>query len=102
MTRATVRAEVVYARADRQWVIPVTVTAPATVEAAIVASGVLAQCPEIARAPLAVGIYGRRARLTDAVHDGDRVEIYRPLQVDPKEARRHRAARKGVRKNSAR
>ena len=97
MTHATVHVEVVYARADRQWVIPVSVAVPATVEAAIVASGVLAQCPEIARAPLAIGIYGARVRLTDAVHDGDRVEIYRPLQVDPKEARRRRAAGKEVR-----
>lgn len=94
MTNATVQVEVVYARADRQWVIPVTLAAPATVEAAVLASGLLAQFPEIARAPLTVGVYGQRLRLTDAVHAGDRVEIYRPLQADPKEARRRRAARK--------
>ena len=35
------------------------------------------------------------ARLQDAVHNGDRVEIYRPLVADPKEARRARATRRG-------
>jgi putative ubiquitin-RnfH superfamily antitoxin RatB of RatAB toxin-antitoxin module len=40
-----------------------------------------------------VGIFGVIASLQDAVHDGDRVEIYRPLVADPKEARRVRAVR---------
>jgi putative ubiquitin-RnfH superfamily antitoxin RatB of RatAB toxin-antitoxin module len=42
-----------------------------------------------------VGIFGETARLQDAVHNGDRVEIYRPLVADPKEARRARATRRG-------
>lgn len=42
------------------------------------------------------GIWGRTRSLDEALHDGDRVELYRPLQVDPKEARRLRAARQGV------
>ena len=37
-----------------------------------------------------VGIYGRRVDPTDRLRDGDRVEIYRPLAMDPKEARRRR------------
>ena len=40
----------------------------------------------------AVGIWGRRAQMQEAVRDGDRVELYRPLQGDPKETRRRRAA----------
>ncbi|WP_181945913.1 RnfH family protein, partial [Klebsiella pneumoniae] len=36
-------------------------------------------------------IYSRPAKLSDIVHDGDRVEIYRPLIADPKELRRQRA-----------
>jgi putative ubiquitin-RnfH superfamily antitoxin RatB of RatAB toxin-antitoxin module len=39
------------------------------------------------------GIHGKRASLDQPLAEGDRVEIYRPLAVDPKEARRRRAAR---------
>ena len=40
-----------------------------------------------------VGIFGRVVQLDAPLADGDRVEIYRPLMLDPKEARRRRAAR---------
>lgn len=39
---------------------------------------------------LGVGVWGRPRRLDEALHDGDRVEVWRALQVDPKEARRLR------------
>jgi putative ubiquitin-RnfH superfamily antitoxin RatB of RatAB toxin-antitoxin module len=43
-------------------------------------------------------VWGRWATLDSVLRDGDRVEIYRPLQADPKEVRRRRAAKKrGVR-----
>jgi len=45
----------------------------------------------------AVGIWGRAASLTQRLRDGDRVEVYRPLRVDPKVARRERFARQGAR-----
>jgi hypothetical protein len=41
-----------------------------------------------------VGVFGQSCRLDDPVHDGDQIEIYRPLTIDPKEARRQRAALK--------
>ncbi len=47
--------------------------------------------------PVAVGIWGRAATLTQLLRDGDRVEVYRPLRVDPKVARRERFARQGTR-----
>jgi putative ubiquitin-RnfH superfamily antitoxin RatB of RatAB toxin-antitoxin module len=40
-----------------------------------------------------VGIFGQRVALDHRLSPGDRVEIYRPLEVDPKEARRRRAIR---------
>lgn len=89
-----VRVQVAYARAERQVILTVEVPAAATIEAAIRASGMLARFPEIDLTRQTVGVYGARASLHDAVHAGDRIEIYRPLQVDPKEARRRRAARK--------
>ena len=89
-----VHAQVVYAHADRQVVLTVAVPVGATIEQAIRASGILARCPDIDLASNAVVIFGARATLHDAVRAGDRIEIYRPLRVDPKEARRRRAARK--------
>jgi len=60
------------------------------VRAAIERSGLLAR-----RAPVdlsaGVGVYGKPCALDDPVRDGDRVEIYRPLRADPKQARRRRA-----------
>lgn len=47
--------------------------------------------------PISVGIWGKAAVLTQALRDGDRVEVYRPLRVDPKVARRERFARQGTR-----
>ncbi len=44
---------------------------------------------------LALGVWGRVAALDDAVRDGDRVEVYRALRVDPKEARRQRYRAQG-------
>lgn len=44
-----------------------------------------------------VGIWGKRVRPEQLLADGDRVECYRPLSVDPKVARRERFARQGVR-----
>ncbi|MEP6738886.1 MAG: RnfH family protein [Caldimonas sp.] len=58
---------------------------------AIRASGLLERYPEIDISTLAVGIWGRPCRLDTPVHSGDRVEIYRPLAMSPKEARRLRA-----------
>jgi putative ubiquitin-RnfH superfamily antitoxin RatB of RatAB toxin-antitoxin module len=88
------RVEVAYATPVRQEVIEVSVRPGATLEQVIRASGLLARFPEIDLTRQRVGIFGEIARLQDAVHDGDRVEIYRPLLADPKEVRRQRAAKK--------
>ena len=45
----------------------------------------------------AVGIWGKAVPLTQLLRDGDRVEVYRPLRVDPKVARRERFVRQGAR-----
>jgi hypothetical protein len=64
--------------------------ADATVLDALEAGGLLARDSELELEGLAVGVWGRLRPLDAALRDGDRVEIYRPLQVDPKEARRLR------------
>lgn len=87
-----VRVSVVYLRPDLEFERTMSLQAPATVAAAIEASGVRAQAAELAGAELEVGVFGQRRTLADPLHDGDRVEIYRPLTIEPKEARRIRVA----------
>jgi putative ubiquitin-RnfH superfamily antitoxin RatB of RatAB toxin-antitoxin module len=81
-----------------------TVPAGSTVEA-VVDAGVqqLTQVPDAALSPsqlaqlkfLTPGIWGRKADWHDLVNEGDRLELYRPLKVDPKVARRQRFKRQG-------
>ena len=61
---------------------------------AVRASGLLQRHPEIDLGRHRIGIYGRVVAKQAPLADGDRVEVYRPLLVDPKEARRRRALRK--------
>jgi putative ubiquitin-RnfH superfamily antitoxin RatB of RatAB toxin-antitoxin module len=61
-----------------------------TLGQALQASGLLARHPEIAAQALETGIWGRRQPLQAVLRERDRVEVYRPLKVDPKEARRLR------------
>jgi len=63
-----------------------------TLKTAIEASGVLQAVPEIDMERCRVGIYGKLKTLDTVLRERDRVEIYRPLIADPKEARRRRAA----------
>ncbi len=86
-----IRVEVAYALPEKQYLQRVTLSEGATVEEAINASGLLELRSDIDLAKNKVGIFSRPAKLADAVQDGDRVEIYRPLIADPKELRRKRA-----------
>lgn len=67
----------------------------ACVADALRASGVLAECGENPL-PAMLGVWGRKARPEQLLQPGDRVEIYRPLTVDPMEARRSRFKRQGA------
>ncbi|HDG1709450.1 TPA: RnfH family protein [Kluyvera ascorbata] len=89
-----IAVEVAYALPQKQYLQRVTLDEGATVEQAIQASGLLTLRDDIDLAKNKVGIYSRPAKLDDVVHDGDRVEIYRPLIADPKELRRQRAQQK--------
>ena len=61
----------------------------------VLASGWPGCCP--GQEPADVGVWGRRCPLRQAVREGDRVEVYRPLVVDPKVARRERFRKQGAR-----
>ncbi len=88
------RVEVAYATPSRQEVVEVMIRPGSTIEQVIRESGLLERFPGIDLARSRVGIFGEIASLRDPVRDGDRVEIYRPLLADPKEARRRRARRR--------
>ena len=88
----TIQIEVAYAEPDRQFLRRVAVSNDATVADAIVASGLEVEFGIDASA-LATGIWSHPAARDALLADGDRVELYRPLKADPKEARRRRAAR---------
>lgn len=68
-----------------------------TVKQAIDASGWLTRFPELAASGVRWGIWGRSVELDTGLRNGDRMEAYRPLRVDPKVARRERFTGQGAR-----
>jgi putative ubiquitin-RnfH superfamily antitoxin RatB of RatAB toxin-antitoxin module len=93
---------VVYLRPGLSFERALVLPGPATVGDAIQASGVCAEVPELGTARFNVGVFSRLCAQGDPLRDGDRVEIYRPLTVDPKEARRVRAEVRRRRKAAGR
>ena len=87
------RIEVAYARPDRQWLLALEVAEGATAAAALLASGLLAECPELQIGEPVLGVWSRKVSADAVLEPGDRLEVYRPLQADPKTARRQRAVR---------
>ena len=91
MTDQQISLEVAYATPEKQALLEVVVEKGTTVEQAILASGIVKRFPDINLEILKVGIWNRTCKLADLPKKGDRIEIYRPLIADPKEARRRRA-----------
>ena len=89
------RVEVVYALADVQDIVVVDLPQGAVARDAVSESGILAR-HGLAAAQLQLGIFGKKIAHESLLHEGDRVEILRPLAIDPKEARRRRARRTRV------
>jgi uncharacterized protein len=85
------RIRVVYALPDRQESVEVALEPGMDVQTAVLRSGLLSRFPQPASASLVCAIYGQPAALTREVQEGDRIEILRPLFIDPKEARRQAA-----------
>ncbi|MEE9573001.1 MAG: RnfH family protein [Candidatus Neomarinimicrobiota bacterium] len=80
-----------YAISRQQELISLNLSQPTSVLSAIQQSGILEKYVEIDLERDGVGIYGQIVKLDKIVQDKDRIEIYRPLQVDPMKARRIRA-----------
>lgn len=83
--------EVAYALPERQRVVELPLRDGMTALDAVQAAGLEREFPELAGRNLELGIYGRRVESTQVLRNGDRVEIYRPLKFDPREARRKAA-----------
>jgi putative ubiquitin-RnfH superfamily antitoxin RatB of RatAB toxin-antitoxin module len=91
MPEPDARVEVVYALPDRQRVVQLPLRAGMTALDAVRAAGLEQEFPELAGRALMLGIYGRRVEANRPLREGDRVEVYRPLTSDPREARRKAA-----------
>ena len=91
MSAAEPVIEVAYARPERQRVVELPWRPDMTAEGAVSESGLVDEFPELAGRSLLLGIFGRRVPASQPLRAGDRVEIYRPLKFDPREARRQAA-----------
>lgn len=82
------RIEIVFALPERQCLRAFTVPLDTTVGAAISESGLPEEFPGFDFGRATVGVWGSETERGRVLRDGDRVEIYRPLELDPREARR--------------
>lgn len=92
-----IRVEVAFARPDKQEIIALNVEEGTVAVDAVKRSGIVSVFPEIDPDTANMGIFGKALKNPAAheLRDGDRVEIYRPLKIDPKQARLNRARKKG-------
>ena len=89
----SIEVEVAYALPEKQAIIKVQVAEGTTALEAAQQSGITERFEGIALDNAKLGIFGKVASPKQVLQAGDRVEIYRPLQADPKEVRKERAAR---------
>ena len=102
MSDSLIRVEIVFAKPGEQVLEQLQASASDTIESVIRKSGILERFPEIDLGSNKVGVFGKAAALSATLNDGDRIEIYRPLIADPKEARKKRAAEGKTMKKGAR
>lgn len=86
--------EVVYPLPKEQKIFFAEMQLGQTIQQAIEQSGILQHYPEIDLSQNAIGVFGKRKALSDEIKPQDRIEIYRPLEIDPKQARLIRAKKK--------
>lgn len=90
------QVEVAYARPDKQEIVPVQVPEGTTALEAVKRSGITAIFPEIDVNAIDMGVFGKVLKnpADHLLRNGERVELYRPLLIDPKQARLNRAKKK--------
>lgn len=90
----TISVELIYIEPSSQNCLKLDLAEGTNIEQAIHRSGLLERFPEIDLNVNKVGIFSKIKELDTVLQTGDRIEIYRPLLTDPKEARRQRAKKK--------
>jgi uncharacterized protein len=90
----TISVELIYIEPNSQNILELDLVKGSDIEQAIKRSGILERFPEIDLKVNKVGIFSQIQELDTVLNTGDRIEIYRPLLADPKEARRQRAKKK--------
>ena len=85
------RLEVAYAAEPQQALVAIELQEGATVERALQAVAAMPPFADLPLDSMSVGIFGRLASRQTLLKEGDRLELYRPLAADPREARRRRA-----------
>ena len=86
-----IMVEIAYALPNRQLIVTVNLPTKTSIKSAIEASNILTEFPEIDLSVNKVGLFGKISQLDTLLRHKDRVEIYRPLTIDPKKARIKRA-----------
>ncbi len=97
------KVEVAYATPAKQLIVEVDVPVGTTMVEAVRQSGIDREFPGLEADSLPMGIFGKKVPKPDqeVLNPGDRVELYRPLLIDPKKARQNRAAKAKQAKDSA-
>ncbi len=93
MSNEFIEVEVAYAKPEKQRIILLSVLVGTTVYEAAELSGIVTEFPEIDLEKASLGVFGKSEKnpRQRVLKQGERVEIYRPLLIDPKEIRKKRA-----------
>mgnify|MGYP001162317180 FL=1 len=86
----SIKVQVVYAESENALVVDLELTFGSTVEEALAMANLLDNFKQAKKPSLSVGIFGKLVSLNDTLDYGDRIEIYRSLQFDPKDLRRNK------------
>lgn len=100
MAKSSFEVEIVYADPKQQILRTVHVSPSSTLQEAIEQSGILTELLPFDLTTLKIGVFSKLRELNSTVQPHDRIELYRPLIVDPKENRRLRAGMNKKRKSS--
>lgn len=92
-----IEVEVMYAELEKVWQFPMRLPSGSTVAQALEVARQHADWPAIVIKPELLAVYGQAATLQTRLHEFDRVEILRPLEIDPMDARRGRVVKKAGR-----
>jgi uncharacterized protein len=94
-----IHIEIAYGGLNHQKIYALDVEEGITIQEALHLSTLSHDFPEVDLAQCKVGVFAKRKTLTDVVQEGDRIEVYRPLLIDPKEARRKKAEQNAKKKH---